>query len=160
MNLVLLMILTLLYLSFSQYKKDTRESAVYTTVCIIMIYVYFFVIWPQKTINDKVDNLKNIKYKKRMLWINMKNLDVMNKNDKKWANNILINDGPNKLGCYIDNKNVNNREILRHIEIFNIMFEHLPKYIKFKYKIDKDTKEFCKKKNLKIINDNLFRRAI
>ena len=158
MNIILLIVLILIGLSINESKKDNHMTEIYGITCAIILYIYFFVLWPQKIIS-KGDNDK-VSYKNMMLWINMKKLDVLNESDKKWAKNILINDAPNKLGCYIDNKNVNNKEILRHIEIFNMMFQHLPKYIKFKYKVDNNIKSFCKKKNLKIINKNLFRRTI
>ena len=111
-----------------------------------------------KKILNKNKEQSSLKHK--MLWINMKDFDVTNLQDKEYAKNILVNQAPNKLGCYVDEKDVNKKDVLKHIEIFNIMFQHLPKYIKFKYKVDPNVKEFCSQKKLKIVNHNFFRRTI
>lgn len=158
MNVLLLIILIAIYMCVKESKnKNSEKSVIYGTVTCVIMYLYFFVIWPQKIVTKKHQK-SSLKHK--MLWINMKDLDVTNDEDIEWAKNILINQAPNKLGCYVDEKHSSKKDVLKHIEIFNMMFQHLPKYIKFKYKVEPNVKEFCNQKKLKIVNHNLFRRTI
>tara|TARA_B100000900_G_scaffold160948_1_gene136659 strand:+ start:742 stop:1155 length:414 start_codon:yes stop_codon:yes gene_type:complete len=126
-------------------------------VLMIVYYVYTIYIWPQ--VFDIHPNSKQISFNDKVVWINTDQIDVMNKMHKEWCHNILIKEAPNTLGIYIKHKEVLKQDVLRQIEIFNMMFKFHANIIYFEHNINKEIIEFCEKKKIKIVNFNL-RRTI
>ena len=124
-----------------EIKKDILLNVI---IVIIIVYIYNFYIWPQIFDVNPYQNYNM--YKNKLLWINTDKIDVMSEYHKNWCKEIMIEQAPNILACYVDNKYATKQDVLRQIEIFNMMFNFNTKLIYFKYKPSYEIVEFCNKK--------------
>lgn len=139
-------------------QKNNNMMMYLLVMVVVVYYVYYIYIWPQ-IFDVYPDVNSNISYQNKLIWINTDRIDVMNEKDKEWCYKILITEAPNILGIYVDGENVNKQDVLRQIEIFNMMFKYHAKKIYFKFKPSKVVVDFCYSKNLEINEFNL-RRTI
>jgi hypothetical protein len=145
---------------FKKSGNKFKNGFLITSIMIMLcVYIYFKLVWVQ--IMDVRPEDERIDYTNKMLWINMDYIDVTSDEHKKWSNNMLINQAPNKLGSYIDvlPKTFTKVDMLRHIETFNMMFKHPLKYVYFNNKPNVDVLRYCNEKGVKVIR-NPFRRTI
>ena len=147
----------------SIFKRKTNKfkmSAIIISVSLtVILFIYFKSIWVQILDVGPEDERKS--YNNKMLWVNMDKIDVTNNKHKKWSNKILINEAPNKLGCYInmEPKEMTKENVLEHLEKFNMMFKHPVKEAYFKNKPNSVVKKFLNEKDVKIYTKT-FRRTI
>lgn len=140
-------------------QKNSNMMMMYLIVIIVSIYyIYYIYIWPQ-IFNIYPGISSDISFQNKLIWINTDRIDVMSEKDKEWCYKILITDAPNVLGIYVDGENVNKQDVLRQIEIFNMMFKYHAKKIYFKFKPSQIVVDFCHSKNLDINEFNI-RRTI
>lgn len=150
---VILSLLTILCV-YTFYKKKYLYTYTITGLIVGLSILIFFYSWREDfnvhPMNDKGNN------RKKVLWINVDKIDILNDNHNKWAKNLLLKQAPNKLGIYSDKYNVTTLDILRYKETFFELFNYNPEYIYFKNaKLNNKTKQFCKDKNLKISSISL-----
>lgn len=145
---VLLGVLFSLFL-FSVYYKKWYYTYILIGIAILCSVVIFVLIWREDyNVHPESDN-QNIK--KKIAWINVDKLDILNREHVKWSRDVLIKQAPNKLGIYSDKYNVTTLDILRYKEVFYEMFGYNSEYIYFENaKLNKKTRDFCKEKDLKI----------
>ena len=149
--IILLAILYMLY--------DDENRAVIGIMLGVLLIFYYGYIWGQIYNVYVMDDYKNIRYTNKMLWINTNKLDVTNPRHRNWANYILMDCAPNKLGIYIEEENVSKLFVLKQLETFKIMFGYNSPIIYFKYRQNQIVKQFCNAKDVKIVNFS-FRHTI
>ena len=132
------------------YDQDNR--GVVGIILFMLLIFYYCYLWGQIYNVYSTGDYKNINYKYKMLWINTDMLDVTNPLDKEWANYVLMDSAPNKLGIYIEREFVNKIFVLKQFETFKILFGYNCPIIYFKYTPTKIVKDFCNKKGVQIIN--------
>tara|TARA_B100000989_G_C19329310_1_gene380087 strand:- start:36 stop:557 length:522 start_codon:yes stop_codon:yes gene_type:complete len=139
--------------------KFRNNFIIVTIIVMIFVFIYIKTIWVQMLDVGPEDG--DVDYTNKVIWINMRKIDVTNNRHKKWSNNMLINNAPNKLGSYIDMspKNMTRGKLLEHIEKFNIMFKHPLKYMYFRKKPSNQIVKFLKEKQITIVRKT-FRRTI
>ena len=145
---------------FNRKKTKIRNNLLASGVILmIFVFLYFKLVWVQ--ILDVGPEDKRVDYTKKMLWVNMDKLDVTSSVDKQWSNDILVNQAPNIIGCYVDvlPKKITKQDMLRHIETFDMMFKHPVKYMYINGKVSQDIIEFLREKDVKVVK-NTFRRTI
>ena len=133
------------------YNYITFDVRIICGVCTIAFILFFYMyLWKQRINVYPVNNYKKIDYRHQVLWINTNMLNVNNMQHKKWCKHILIENAPNRLGIYIDKKNISTLYVLKQIEIFRLMFNYECSDIYFKYRVSNEIRRFCEKKNLNI----------
>lgn len=145
---------------FNRKKKKIRNNLLASGVILmIFVFLYFKLVWVQ--VLDVGPEDKRVDYTKKMLWVNMDKLDVTSSVHKQWSNDILVNQAPNIIGCYVDvlPKKITKQDMLRHIETFDMMFKHPVKYMYINGKVSQDIIEFLREKDVKVVK-NTFRRTI
>jgi hypothetical protein len=135
------------------YDDDNR--AVIGVMLGVMLIFYYGYIWGQIYNVYATRDYKNVKYTNRMLWINTNLLDVTNIEHRNWANYVLIDCAPNKLGIYIEEEQVSKLFVLKQLETFKIMFGYNCPIIYFKYRQNQIIRNFCGMKGVKVINYSL-----
>ena len=138
---------------------DNENRAVCGVIITTLLIFYYGYLWGQIYNVYAIRDYKNKNYKHKMLWINTEMLDVTNSYDKEWCDYVLIDNAPNKLGIYIEEKNVSKLFVLKQLETFKIMFGYNSPIIYFKYSPNRIIELFCNKKGVSIINYS-FRRNI
>ena len=88
----------------SIFKRKTNRfknnSIIISVSLTVIFFIYFKSIWVQIFDVGPEDQRKS--YNNKMLWVNMDKLDVTSSVDKQWSNDILVNQAPNIIGCYVD----------------------------------------------------------
>ena len=148
---VLSYIIIIIFLVIIYSASNSDDKICLGTLLVIYIYYYYFYLWSQMFNVYPSKNYKKLKkYKKKLLWINTSVIDVNNPHHKKWAQYILLDSAPNKLGIYISRKNPDKAFVSNQIETFKVMFNHKPSRIYFNKYYDSNVSEFCDKKKIKI----------
>ena len=133
----------------SFFYKRYYFTYILAALLILLTVLVFLVIW-REDYNVHPGN-SNQDYRKKVLWINVDKLDILNPKHVEWSKDVLIKQTPNKLGIYSDKYNVTKLDVLRYIETFYEMFGYNSEYIYFENaKLNSNTKKFCKEKDLKI----------
>tara|TARA_B100001248_G_C27224459_1_gene381846 strand:+ start:248 stop:769 length:522 start_codon:yes stop_codon:yes gene_type:complete len=172
MKILIIIIILSIIMSLYRINKKNSESIyegkgnkfrnnfiIVSIILTIFVFIYLKTIWVQMLDVGPEDG--EVDYTNKVIWINMKKIDVTNERHKKWTKKMLINNAPNKLGSYIDMSPVNmtKGKLLEHIEKFNIMFKHPLKYMYFSKKPSHNIVKFLKEKQIKIVRKT-FRRTI
>ena len=139
----------LLVIIYMVYDQENR-SVVGIMLFMMLIFFYGY-LWKQMYDVYPTKNYKSIVYKNKMLWINTEMLDVKSVEHKKWAQYVLMDNAPNKLGIYVDREFVNKLFVLKQLETFKILFGYNCPIIYFKYTPNKIVKEFLHTKGVEII---------
>ena len=142
----LILILLLIYMFY-----DEKNRIVIGIIMVIWLIFYYGYLWGQIFNIYAVNDYKTKNYKNKMLWINTNMLDVTNIYHKQWANYVLIDSAPNKLGIYIEDSIVNKLFVLKQMETFKIMFGYNSPIIFFKHRPNNIIRTFCEQKGVQIV---------
>ena len=143
----MIIILLIVYMVY-----DEQNRGVIGIMFFMLLVIFYGYLWGQMYNVQVTQDYKNISYKNKMLWINTDMLDVTNRFDKEWANYVMMDCAPNKLGIYVERQFINKLFVLKQLETFKIMFGYNCPIIYFKHKPNMIIKNFLKKKGVEIIN--------
>ena len=137
-------------------REDKYEMGGILILFLFYLYFYYYYYWPE---SYKVTPLQQFDYSNKMLWLDLSEVNVHETKNKRWANDILINDAPNIIGLHVTKKNISKPELSVLLQKFEVLFNHSPKYIYFDYNQANYVQKFLKSKDIKLIEYS-FRRQV
>ena len=138
---------------------DKNNRGVVGIILFSYIIFFYMYMWNQEYDVYPIQDYKNKNYSNKMLWINTDVMDVMNPFHKKWANYVMMDCAPNKLGIYLDKEFINKLVILKQLETFKIMFGYNCPIIYLKTYPNKIVRDFLSKKGVSMVRFS-FRHTI
>ena len=151
----LIMLLILFGFIYSYHHVNNNTINVFLGFFLIfLIFYYFLFAWTE--ILNVNPNTKYKSLKDKVLWINT---DLINENDinhKQWCDNLLLNETPNQLGLYADNKYVSVNTLQSKLNKFDRLFSHKPNRLHI-INNNRQIESYAKKNKIKI-NNNFIKR--